>query len=315
MARRRAVVVAAPSRFPADLVLRLIRALLLMALVLFIVLAAAGGFLTHRIISAHNDIENVTPSSYLLSNYENLNFKDRAGVEHEGWLLLGHKGAPAILLCHGYNSNRSELLPLGNSLREYHFNVYLFNFRSAKIRERYNNLGVQQADQLLAAIEAVAKQANVNPHRMGLFGTTTGGYAALVAAQQSPRVKAIVGDSIYETPDQMFEAQMDRILGGSSPLFRLLAETEFHLLAPAPKPPRLRENLQKLDQTFKLFISGRDTPLLAAATEELYNLASQPKRLLVLERSQAGLASEAERKEYETQILEFFQQHLSLRAD
>ena len=315
MARRRAIAIAAPSRFPTEFLFRLLRLLLILAVVAAVVLAGAGGVLTYRIMSAQDETENVTPSSYLLSNFENLGFKDRAGAEHDGWLLLGLKGAPTIILCHGYNSNRSELLPLGIALRENHFNVYLFNFHASKGKQPFNNLGVQQADQLLAAIETVTKQPVVNQRRVGLFGMTSGGYAAFVAAAQSPRVKAVVGDSIYENPDQIFDAQLDGLLGGSSPLFRALAEAEFHLFSYGPKPPRLHESLPKLERRPKLFISGRDQALLAAATEDLYNLASQPKRLLVLERSEAGLAAESEKKEYENQVLSFFLQNLPLRAD
>ena len=74
-------------------------------------------------------------------------------------------------------------------------------------------------------------------------------------------------------------------------------------------------NLSKLADIPKLFISGRDNPSLAAMTEELYNQAPQPKQLLVMEHSVSSLASEAEKKEYENQVLNFFLQKLSLRAD
>ena len=67
-----------------------------------------------------------------MSNFEPVNFTDHFGGEHEGWLLLGLKGAPAIVLCHGYDSNRSDMLPLGTLLRDNHFNVYLFNFQGPK---------------------------------------------------------------------------------------------------------------------------------------------------------------------------------------
>jgi len=50
-------------------------------------------------------------------------------------------------------------------------------------------------------------------------------------------------------------------------------------------------------------------------TEALYDQAPEPKRLLVMEHSASGLASESEKREYENQILYFFQQKLSLRAD
>ncbi len=283
--------------------------------VLLLVLGGTGGILTYRIITSRNDIEIVSPAAYLLSNYENLNFTDRAGGEHEGWLLLGLKGAPVIILCHGYNSNRSEVLSLGTVLRENHFNVYLFNFYGARSKTPYSDLGVREAADVLAAIDTVVQQPSVNPRRVGLFGTTAGGYAALAAAEQSPLVKVLVADTFYDAPQTMFEVQTDKLLGGSSPLFHILAGTEFRLFNLGMKAPRVRENLQKLENMPKLFISGRDSPSLAAITEDLYTRAPDPKRLLVWEHSQPTLASGAEKKEYEKLVLDFFIHNLPLRAD
>ena len=315
MARRRAIAVAAPSRFASEQTVRIIRALLILAVVVASTIGGFAGFLTYRVITTRNDTENVTPLSFLLSSYENLSFTDKAGTEHEGWLLVGLKGAPVIILCHGYNSNRSELLSLGTVLRENHFNVYLFNFQGSKGKQGYSNLGVRQAENLLEAIATVTQQPGINPHRVGLFGTTTGAYAVVAAAQSSPLVKTIVVDSAYGHPDEMFLAQIDRLLGGSSSLFQGVARTEFHLFNLGMKPLPIRENISKLEGMPKLFISGRDAPSLAATTEELYNLSPQPKQLLVLEHSQPALASGAEKKEYETQVLTFFLQNLPLRAD
>ncbi len=271
--------------------------------------------MTYRIITARNDTEIVSPATYLLSSFENLNFTDRAGGEHEGWLLLGLKGAPVIILCHGYNSNRSELLSLGTILRENHFNVYIFNFYGTKARTPYSDLGTRETADVLAAIETVTQQPGVNPRRVGLFGTTSGGYAALAAAEQSKLVKALVVDTIYDDSMRMFELQMDYILGGSSGFFHVLAGTEFRLLNVGAKPPRVRETLGKLENMPKLFIKGQDSPSLAAITEELYNHAPEPKRRLVMEHSQPALTSGAEKKEYENQVLTFFLQNLPLRAD
>jgi len=314
MARRRAVGVVAPTRFAAAFVFRLLKAVAILALVLVIVLGGVAAFLTYRIVTTQNSAEIVTPQTSFQTNYMNLSFTDRAGAEHEGWLLVGLKGAPVVILCHGYDSNRSELLSLGTVLRQNHFNVYLFNFAGPGTQGR-SDLGVREIDTVLTVIEKLTKETGINPKRVGLFGTTTGGFAALAAAQQSPLVKAIVLDTIYDDPRQMFEAQIEQLLGGSSFLFRILAVAEFRLVTLGSKAPRIREDLSKLENVPKLFISGRDTPLLAEATEKLYTLAPQPKRLLVLEHSQSAQASGAEKKEYENQILAFFLHSLPLRAD
>ncbi len=315
MASRRGVALLAPSRYSSTFGPRLIWGLLILLGVVLLGLGVAGGFLTYGIVTARNDTETVSPASYLLSTYENLNFRDRAGGEHEGWLLLGGlKGAPVIILCHGYSSNRSELLSLGTVLRDNHFNVYLFNFE-AKSRGKISDLGPSQAETLLKAIDVVAQSPAVNPRRIGLYGTTTGGYAALVAAAQKPLVRALVVDTTFESPTQMFDAEINRRLGGSSRGFLRFAELEFRLFTLGSKPYPLDSNLSKLRAIPKLFIKGRDIPALADVTEELYQKAPPAKQILVLDHSQATLASAAERKEYENQVLTFFLKQLPLRAD
>lgn len=315
MAPRRAAAVAAPSRFSGDVILRFLRVILIAGVVLLGVLVAVGGFLTYEVIGARNDTEAVSPSSFLMTNYENFSFSDPVGGRHDGWLLPGLRGAPVIILCHGYNSNRSDLLALGTYLRENHFNVYLFNFEGTKTRKPFWDLGVSQVSAVQAAVQSVSQQAGINPKRVGLYGTSTGGYAALLAAERNPLVKTIVVDNIYEKPVQMFDIQVNRMLSGSGPAFRLITEAEFGLLTLGSDTPRLRENLPKLSSVPKLFICGRDTPALAAVTEQLYRSASGPKHLLVLEESQAGLASGAEKQEYQNQVLDFFLENLHLRAD
>ena len=71
-------------------------------------LAGVGAALTYHVITATSSQESVNPQSYLLNSYFSLNFTDRHGGEHEGWLLLGLRRAPVIILCHGYDSNRSD---------------------------------------------------------------------------------------------------------------------------------------------------------------------------------------------------------------
>lgn len=294
---------------------RLIRGILILGAGMLGVLIGVGLFLTHRITTTYNNIENVTPASYLLANYENLNFRDAQGGEHKGWLLLGLRGAPVVVLCPGYNSNRSELLSLGTTLQANHFNVYLFNFESSGSKERFSNLGIREAATLKAAITRVTRFPGVNSRRVGLYGDTLGGYAALVVSEQHPIVKALVVDDAYERPAQMFDYQVNRLLGGAGWLFRLLATAEFHLFTLRSKVPNVRAGLSSLEGRPKLFLAAEDAPALKRITQDLYGQAPEPKRLLILARTQETLVSGPERKEYENQVLNFFLQNLALRAD
>jgi len=288
---------------------------LTLVVAILVVVAGVAGFFTYRIITQYNDIESVSPTNFIDTNFENLTFRNPASGEHEGWLLRGLKGAPVIILCPGYDSNRADLLSLGVVLQENHFNVYLFNFHGPGTKAKFSNLGIDQAQDVKSAIEMLTKHEGINPHRVGLFGSTTGGYAVLLAAQNSDVVKALAVDSIYEKPIQMFDAQMSQLMGGPSPLVLAIAEKEYLVLNWRTKNPPIRENLSKLANMPKLFISGQETPILANLTEGLFKAAPDPKQMRVLENSRSGDSGAAEKKEYENQILTFFLQNLPLRAD
>ncbi len=305
----------APARVSGFLGSRLLKSVLVLVPVLLIALGGVSAFVTYRIVTARNDVETVTPLSSFQSSYVNMSFTDRQGGTHEGWLLVGLRGAPAIILCHGYNSNRSDLLALGNLLQQNHFNVYIFNFQRTSGGARFSDLGPSQAEDLLAAIDKVTKREAVNAHRVGLFGVNIGGYASLVVAQQSPVVKALVVDTIYDSPSQMFEAQVDELLGGSSEVFRAFPDTLFQLLTLRRTKPRVGQDIGRLEGIPKLYIVGRDSPRLAKQTEAIHDRSPEPKRLLVLEKSYNSLASGAVKKAYEDQVLSFFLQNLPLRAD
>lgn len=289
-------------------IVKVLTAAFVIALVCAVVLVGAGVFFTYRILSTYNDVENVTPSNFLLTSYESLSFHDPKGVEHDGWLLRGLRGAPVVVMCHGYDSNRSELLSLATVLQENHFNVYVFNFQGAQ-SHHLQDFGDEDIQIVKAAVQAAMKQSGINHVRVGLFGRTTGGFAALAVAEQTPEVRAIVADTIYEHPEQMFDSQLAQMIGTTA-LFRVIMNTEFDIANIGSKPPDIRAGLSNLQGVPKFFLSGRDLPTLASVTEKLYEVAPEPKRLLVMDRSTLALSSGNEKKEYENQVLTFFLKNL-----
>jgi pimeloyl-ACP methyl ester carboxylesterase len=279
------------------------------------VLVGAGAFLTYRITTAHDSVENVTPASYLLSSYENVNFTDADGKGHQGWLLIGLRGAPVIILCHGYGSNRSELLSLGTVLQANHFNVYLFNFDSSRSGGYLSNLGPHEASVIAGAVSRVLKLQGVDPRHVGIFGNSLGAYAALAAGERDPAVVALAVDEVYNQPVQLLDVHLTRLLGGAGWLFRLISHAEFHLLTLGTALPDTQSGLSRLAGKPKLFLASDDAPMLEKATRQLYQDAPQPKRLVILPHSQADAVSGPERKEYEDQVLNFFLQNLPLRSE
>jgi uncharacterized protein len=301
--------------FLGILIRRCVSGALIAAAGILLVLIGAGVFLTYRIVTAHDSAENVTPTSYLLSSYENVNFTDANGGKHSGWLLIGLRGAPVIILCHGYDSNRSALLSLGTVLQANHYNVYLFNFDGPRSKSYFPNLGVHEAAVLQAAVARVLTLPDVDPYHLGLYGNSLGGYAALVASEREPAVEALAVDGIYSHPEQIFDVQLDQLLGGTEPFFRFVSQMGFRLFTLGTTFPDVRSGLSSLSGKPKLFLASDDAPTLESATRRLYESAPQPKRLVVLPHTETAPISGSERKEYEDQVLNFFLRNLPLRSD
>ena len=299
--------------------IKLGRSIIVGALIVFAaivaVLLGAGAFLTYRITTAHDGVENVTPASYLLSSYENVNFKDAEGAEHQGWLLIGLRGAPVIILCHGYDSNRSALLSLGTVLQANHFNVYLFNFENSRGGNSVSNLGAREASVLSAAISMVQKLQGVDPRHLGIYGNSLGAYAALAVTERDPVVDALAVDNVYNKPAELFEVQLDKLVGGTGWLLGMISRAEFHIFTMGTARPALQSGLSRLGGKPKLFLASDSEPTLEKSTRQIYQAAPYPKRLMVLPHTQAEVVSGPERKLYEDQILNFFLHNLPLRSE
>ena len=69
-------------------------------------------------------------------------------------------------------------------------------------------------------------------------------------------MKALVADTTYTTPERMFDSQVDHLLGGSTGLFHILTEAEFHLATQGEGSYAMPADLPKLANIPKLFIVG-----------------------------------------------------------
>src|SRR5437899_10263860 len=124
-----------PSGGTTSALVRILEIAGVLLVVSFVVLAGAAAFLTSRVTTEHNDVEDVTPASFLLTSTEDVSFTTPNGGEHKGWLLRGLRGAPVILICHGYGTNRSDGLSLGSFSKENQCNVNIYYF----LGYRYNS--------------------------------------------------------------------------------------------------------------------------------------------------------------------------------
>jgi putative phosphoribosyl transferase len=122
-------------------------------------------------------------------------------IELEGTLGVPPDGAGVVLFAHGSGSSRfsSRNRYVARALRDAGFATLLIDLltpREEQIDEftRQHRFDIDMlADRLVAAIEWLASEPDTSSLPVGLFGASTGGGAALVAAAERPdRVGAVV---------------------------------------------------------------------------------------------------------------------------
>jgi dipeptidyl-peptidase 4 len=119
--------------------------------------------------------------------YGTLNFPSNFDPARKYPLLISVYGGPET---NGANENFTPSLPL----TEYGFLVASLDSRSAAGRGKraldaiYGKLGVVEIDDQAAGVKALAQRSYVDRNRVGIFGTSYGGYASALAILRHPDV-------------------------------------------------------------------------------------------------------------------------------
>ncbi len=133
--------------------------------------------------------------------HEQIAFTDRDGRILRGWYIPPPPGAfraPGIVHAHGNGSDRRQGLPAARVFHEAGFAQVLFDFagRGESDGDRIT-LGAQEADGIRAAITMLADRPEVDGTRTAIVGHSMGASAAILAAAEDGRVRALVLDSPY----------------------------------------------------------------------------------------------------------------------
>jgi predicted alpha/beta-fold hydrolase len=282
------------------------------ALLFFAVLATAAisSFLLFRIVKPQRTSSEINMQSFP-GRPDAVDFQVPGQGAREGWFFPGLRGAPTIVLCHGYESSRGELLTLVSALQDHQYNVFVFDFAAHGGNAGVTTFGYREADEVRAAIEVLAARGDVDPASFGLWGYNLGAYAALREAQSDARVRALVLDSVYDVPEQMVKIGVERSGVGGFPLMIRSAETGFEWLNYRYK------GVSPLSRSFRpersvpiLFIEATDDPELAAITRQIFQAAPEPREEAVIAHGNFVGLLDDDKHAYENRVVTFFLLHL-----
>jgi len=290
----------------------------ILTLIFFVALATAAiaGVLTYWIVKPQRTSSEINMASFPGRPDEvDFTVTGMKPGDRKGWFFPGLRGAPTIILCHGYQSSRGELLTLVSALQDHQYNVFVFDFAAHGANDGLTTFGYREADEVRAAINTIAQRNDVDATRFGLWGYNLGAYAALREAEKDNRVRALVLDSVYDYLKQMVKIGVEKTGVGGFPFMVRSAQMTFEWLNYGYKgDPPLSARLNTLVGVPVLFIQATDDPELGAITRNMFLKASEPREQAIIAHGNFVNLPDEEKRAYENRVVTFFLARLPVTA-
>ena len=300
-------------RYPTTRLAKLLSSLLAIVLFAFVAITIIAGFLLYQILRPAR-----SPATFdltvMMGHPSAVSFPVADGTSRDGWFFPGRRGAPTVILCHGYLSQRSDVLTLVTALQDSQFNVFLFDFSGHGTSPGITSLGYRERQELQSAVQVLSARDDVDPKHFGLWGVDLGGYVALEEATHEPRVSALIVDNAYSDPREMIQIQANQSGLAVLPYVGRFCDWGFRLLNYQYRnEPPVTTRLALTKGIPKLFFQSDSRPALANQTLQLFILSPEPKQL-VRTRMRYSEMTDEDRKNYENIVVSFFLLNMSPTA-
>ena len=293
-------------RYPTKWYTKLLTAVLALAFFAVLATSAIAGFLVYRIVKPQRTSTEISMASFP-GRPDAVEFEAPGMGKREGWFFPGLRSAPTIVLCHGYGSSRGELLTLESTLQDHQYNVFIFDFAAHGANAGVTTFGFREADEVRAALDALAARDDVDATRFGLWGYNLGAYAALREAETDQRIRALVLDSAYDKPEQMVRVGVEKNGLGGFPLMVRAAQLSFEYLNyPHRNDPPLSTKLNAIAGVPTLYIQAVDDPELAETTRQLFLRAPEPREQAIIAHGNFALMNDEDKRAYENRVVAFY---------
>jgi pimeloyl-ACP methyl ester carboxylesterase len=135
-------------------------------------------------------------------DFETVHFPTAGGKRLHGWWIpSGMKGAPVIILVHGWGRNVERMLPYVKMLHPAGYDLLAFDARhhGSSDDDQFGSMPKFSED-IRAAVDYVAHRHNPLFAAVGVLGLSVGGSAAIHAAAHDPRIAAVVTVGAFADP-------------------------------------------------------------------------------------------------------------------
>jgi fermentation-respiration switch protein FrsA (DUF1100 family) len=240
---------------------------------------------------------------------QSVEFPSASGATVRGWFLPGESGAGVIVLMHGVRGSRMGMTGRARFLGSAGYSVLIFDFQAhgESTGERIT-IGHLESRDAQAAVDFVRRR--VPGEKVGLIGVSMGGAAALLA---TPRldVQAWVLEEVYSEINQAITNRLTLRFGSWAEFLTPLLSWQLEpRLGVSPEDLRPIERIGGVTAPKLLIAAAEDRHTLLKESRRLFNAASEPKELWVIDGAQHVDLHVFAKEEYERRVLRFFRENL-----
>ena len=266
--------------------------------------------LVHHPLEKRDPIDE-SPHDYGM-NFESLTLMAEDGLHLAAWYVPSRNGA-AIIVQHGYKSDREEMLDEAAMLAKHGYGVILVDLRAHGLSEGDQiTFGVLETRDVDAAYEYLLTRSDVDPERIGALGNSMGAVTVLLYAAQNPKIKAVVSDSAFSSLQDEIAKGVQRVTGlpafPFAPMIQFFAERQTGFSA---SEVAAAEHIGEISPR-PVFIlqGGADSLVPTDSGQKLYDAAGEPRELWFDPELDHVQFSTKRAEEYEARVVAFFDRHL-----
>ena len=257
-----------------------------------------------------------TLSQFDLPRPKNVFFKTSDGITLSGWFILGKHGATVILV-HGKNGDRAEMLPHAAYLRRHGFSVLLYDARHrGRSGGHHVTLGAREPLDVQAAVQYLGTRSDVDQERIGVQGSSLGAVAGIVAASTVPEIKGVVAEAAFVDLRTAISDGFEVMTGLPHFPFAVIAEyiCECRLGIDVDEVAPIDVIARISPRAVFLIHDGDDRQLKAESVQRLHDAAGEPRQLWIVPGAPHAKGLQTVPEEYERRVVVFWRDLFALEG-
>lgn len=255
--------------------------------------------------------QEIWPDDFGLS-YEKVRFKTEDGLTLAGWFIPAkNAGARTLILCHGWGTNKGEILPATHFLADA-FNLLYFDFRLCGESEGdMSSIGYLESRDFDAALAFLKESKPGVARAIGVYGLSMGAATAFMGAARHPEISAAVIENPFPSYKRvMRDYAWHKWRLPSFPLVDLVAWHADRILGVDPEAWSTRHFASQLRTPVLLIHAENDSLTPPSESRALYDAVRGDKELWIVPGAGHEDIHEVAKDEYRRRVRAFYDRYL-----